>query len=126
VGINTQKAFTSGDGRPLQGIGFALSANDLLEVLRKVYPNVSAITPAAQRDRTLGKGKITITADSGDAEVFLDGKFIGNTPSTLILTTGLHNVEVKNSSGATWKRDFEVLPDSDVSLKAVLMTRKLP
>jgi hypothetical protein len=40
VSINTQKAFLSGDGRPLQGIGFALSSADLLAVITRFYPNV--------------------------------------------------------------------------------------
>jgi serine protease Do len=40
VGINTQKRFVSGDGRPLQGIGFALSGSDLLSTLRKFYPTI--------------------------------------------------------------------------------------
>ncbi len=40
VGITTQKQFLSNDGRPLQGIGFALSSSDLLTVLQKFFPDV--------------------------------------------------------------------------------------
>jgi hypothetical protein len=43
VGITTQKPFVSGDGRPLQGIGFALSSSDLLSVLQKFFPNISQV-----------------------------------------------------------------------------------
>ena len=42
VGITTQKQFLSGDGRPLQGIGFALSSSDLLTVVQKFFPECYA------------------------------------------------------------------------------------
>src|SRR6266481_6135760 len=43
VGITTQKQFLSTDGRPLQGIGFALSSSDLLAVLQRFFPNVTQV-----------------------------------------------------------------------------------
>ena len=36
IGITTQKQFVSSDGRPLQGIGFALSSDDILSILRRL------------------------------------------------------------------------------------------
>jgi S1-C subfamily serine protease len=123
VGINTQKPFVSGDGRPLQGIGFALSASDLLQVLHRFYPMLSSAIPS-QPEKNLGKSKVTITADVPEAEVFVDGKFVGNTPSTLTLPAGPHSIEVKDAKGASWKRDLEVLSDGDVNLRAVLLSPK--
>jgi S1-C subfamily serine protease len=117
VGINTQKPFLSGDGRPLQGIGFALSSTDLLSVLARFYPNVSRPPQLQVADATSGKGKVTISADVENAEIYIDGNFVGNAPSTLTLQEGSHKVEVK-SSGGTWERDLRVLRDSEVLLKA--------
>src|SRR5271154_4071405 len=42
IGINTQKLVK----KNVTGIGFALSATDLLEVLRRFYPNVTSVTSA--------------------------------------------------------------------------------
>lgn len=42
IGINTQKLIK----KNVTGIGFALSASDLLEVLHRFYPNVSAVSSA--------------------------------------------------------------------------------
>src|SRR5208282_5816360 len=61
VGITTQKQFLSGDGRPLQGIGFALSTSDLLSVVQKFFPNV--IQTQGNRDQPVGKGRVSIVAD---------------------------------------------------------------
>jgi len=119
VGINTQKAFLSGDGRPLQGIGFALSASDLLAVFCRFYPNLSNSPQLTSDDKAAGKGKVMISADVDNADIYVDGNFVGSAPSTLTLQEGSHKIEVK-SAGATWERDLRVLPESDVTLKASL------
>lgn len=121
VGITTQKPFLSSDGRPLQGIGFALSSNDLLTVLRRFYPNVVNSTSATPESK--GKGKVTITSDLDSAEVYIDGKFVGNVPAKITLSVGTHKVEVKGPNGESWQRDLEVLDESDVMLKAVLQKK---
>lgn len=119
VGINTQKPFLSGDGRPLQGIGFALSSNDLLSVLHRFYPSMSETPQAAIAAGGVGKGRVTISADAENSEIYVDGSFVGSAPSTLTLQEGPHKVEVKSASG-TWERDLKVIGDSDVLLKATL------
>ena len=118
VGITTQKQFLSGDGRPLQGIGFALSSSDLLIVLQKFFPNVTQVQ--VSQDQHKGKGHISITADVESADIYIDGKFVGNAPATFILSSGPHKIEVKDQNGGIWSRDLEVLEDSDVKLSAKL------
>lgn len=118
VGITTQKPFHSSDGRQLQGIGFALSSNDLLSVLGRFYPNLSlAGTPQPEHR---GKGKVSIIADLDAADIYIDGKFVGNAPATFSLPAGPHKIEVKGQSGTVWQRELEVLEDGDVKLRAVL------
>jgi serine protease Do len=119
VGINTQKRFLSGDGRPLQGIGFALSSSDLLSILRRFYPNISSSAETSIASVEGGKGRITISADTENSEIYVDGSFVGSAPSTLRLQEGPHKIEVKSASG-TWERDLKVMGDSDVMLKATL------
>ena len=119
IGINTQKRFVSGDGRPLQGIGFALSSNDLLSVLRRFYPNISGASQTSVAATSVGRGKVTISADVENAEIYIDGSFVGSAPSTLTLQEGSHKVEVKSSAG-TWEREMRVIGDSDVKLKATI------
>jgi S1-C subfamily serine protease len=118
VGITTQRPFLSSDGRPLQGIGFALSSSDLLTVLQRFYPNVSAVAPSQVEHR--GKGKVSISADVEGADIYIDGKFVGNAPGTFSLTSGPHAIEVKAQSRTDWKRELEVMEDSEVRLSAVL------
>jgi S1-C subfamily serine protease len=121
VGITTQKAFLSGDGRPLQGIGFALSSSDLLSVLQKFFPTITQVQINSQTPA--GKGHVAITADIDGADIYIDGKFVGNTPGNFTLHAGPHKIEVKVQSGAVWARDIEVMEDSEMKLSAHLQNK---
>ena len=138
IGINTLKLVK----KNANGIGFALSSSDLLDVLRRFYPNVA---PARQSTAaTLGQpvltetsnspqatssspppipdgvGTVTISSDPDGAEIFVDDKFHGNTPATLKIPTGSHSILLKFPGRADWRRTLEVLKSSKVTLRATL------
>jgi S1-C subfamily serine protease len=121
VGITTQKQFLSGDGRPLQGIGFALSSSDLLTVLQKFFPNVTQLQVSQEQRK--GKGHVSVAADVEGADIYIDGKFVGNAPAAFALPSGTHKIEVRDQTGGVWQRELEVLEDSDVKLAAKLLKK---
>jgi hypothetical protein len=114
VGINTSKIVRIG----FQSISFALSATDLLEVLHRFYPNLSAAQNAASQPD--GFGSVTITSIPDGAEIYVDDKFVGNAQATLKLEAGTHAILLKSPGCADWQRSLEVLKDSSVTLKATL------
>jgi hypothetical protein len=138
IGINTLKLVK----KNANGIGFALSSSDLLEVLRRFYPNLAAASRGAavvtgqptltetsstgQNSNTSlppvadGVGTVTISSEPDGAEIFVDGKFFGNTPATLKLPTGSHSILLKFPGRTDWHRTLEVLKSSKTSLKATL------
>jgi S1-C subfamily serine protease len=148
IGLNTQKLVK----KNVTGIGFALSSADLLAVLRRFYPALSAPavstadssthpsdSPAAASspspDAALvsestvsstpatvspeGFGQLTITSDPDSAEIFVDGKFVGNTPATLKLAAGPHLFLLKSPSHPDYSRTVEVPKSSKLTLKAL-------
>jgi serine protease Do len=119
VGINTRKEFfeQTTQGRALQGIGFALSSSDLLVLLRRFYPSVAVSSAGSQSPET---GAVTISSEPARAEIYVDGKFVGNTPSTFKLTMGTHSIEIESPGKQPWQRELEVLKDSEVTLHATL------
>src|SRR5712664_579852 len=138
IGINTQKLIK----KNVTGIGFALSATDLLEVLHRFYPGVAltnhgttqAARPAATAETSEtpeplktssssvpdSVGTVSISSDPDGAEIFVDEKFHGNTPAMLKLTAGCHAIVLKFPGHADWRRTLEVLKSSKTSLKATL------
>ncbi len=119
VGITTQKEFVSSDGRPLQGIGFALSTQDLITVLKKFDATLRPVVLASVSAQPAGSGKVAISSDVAGAEVFVDDEFVGNTPCTLKLSAGKHQVKIKTASDS-WDRNILVMEGSELTVNAVL------
>lgn len=120
VGINTLKALStqsSGGGVALQGIGFALSASDLIQLLQRFYPESRALPVAAQ---SAGVGNLRITSDPVGAEIYIDGRFVGQTPSTIPTPTGTHKIVLRLSGKKDWERELEVIKGSELTLNPVL------
>jgi S1-C subfamily serine protease len=111
IGVNTQKSTRT------QGIGFALSSGDLINVLQRYYPDARKTALVAMAE---GTGKIHISSSPASADVYVDGKFIGNAPSVLSLSSGSHRIVVKLEGYKDWDRTLEVMKDSDLSLSATL------
>jgi len=126
IGINTQKLVK----KNVTGIGFALSASDLIEVLHKFYPSV--VPPMQQPPVTIramesmsapsssaGAGTVKFTGPVG-AEIWIDHEFVGAIPSTLKLMQGEHLVVVKFRGHADWIRRISVTKDNEISLNPEL------
>jgi hypothetical protein len=64
------------------------------------------------------RGVVSISSEPIGLDISVDGKFVGQTPSTIPLDAGLHRVEVKTEAGKVWERDVEVIKDSQVTLRA--------
>jgi serine protease Do len=117
VGMNTWKIVDKSS----QSLGFALSSTDLISVLHRFYPNVSSPAQAqAPTQQTDGVGSVSISSVPDGAEVFVDGKFVGNTPETLKLSVGSHSIKLKVDARKDWERSIEILKDSQLNLKAQL------
>jgi len=119
VGINTAKIV----GKDVQNIGFALSSSDLIEILHRFYPAVSSPNSPTTKASD-GIGTLTISSDPDSAEVYVDGRFVGNTPATLKLPTGPHTIQLKSPGRTDWERSIEILKDSQLNLKAQLTVAK--
>lgn len=131
------------------GIGFALSATDLMNVLHRFYPDAkfgappgtisasaaatenpaqaqvasesqAAVSTTAQTPPTEGTGTIVITSDPDGAEIFMDEKFSGDARATLRPSVGPHVIVSKIPGRADWRRTLEVVKGNKASLKAVL------
>ena len=54
------------------------------------------------------------------AEITLDGKYVGNTPSEISVSTGTHVVVFSMPGFGEWKRDLTVVAGSVVNVTANL------
>jgi S1-C subfamily serine protease len=135
MGINSQKLIK----KNVTGIGFALSASDLLVVLRHFYPTgsnpnestmasanaklpsgASMINTGASTQNSLDLGITEIISDPNGAEIFLDDKFVGSSPATLRMTEGPHPLIPRSARHTDWSRSISILKDSTITVKATL------
>ena len=83
-------------------------------------PPHTGSAPFLSETHAPGTGRVAIASDPGGAEIYIDGKFVGQTPSTIRLPSGTHRIEVKSQGKQNWQRDLEVLKDSELTLHPVL------
>ncbi len=67
---------------------------------------VMSVGVAAPRGPAVGKISVSSTPVGADIEI--DGSFVGNTPSTIDLTPGEHEVVIKKSGYQTWQRKMKI------------------
>ena len=122
IGINTQKLIK----KNVTGIGFALSATDLLEVLDRFYPKAVPLSEKLSAPLKSGEsfpvpppaeslGTVVINGPRG-AEVWLDHTFVGGAPAKLKITATRHLIVIKVRGRADWIRPITVQKDSEVTL----------
>jgi S1-C subfamily serine protease len=122
IGINTQKLVK----KDVTGIGFALSASDLIDVLHEFYPSKvpvegkfsakgPAMEPEAAPSTQKTFGTVILLHPEG-ADISVDRVFVGNIPATLRLTVGKHLIVVRVHGRADWMRVITVMEESQVSL----------
>lgn len=115
IGINTAKIVEKSS----QSIGFALSSTDLINLLARFYPSATAkdTHPTAAVEVF---GSVAISSVPDGADIYVDGKFVGNTPETIKLPAGPHNIRISTEGRKDWERLIEVLKDNQLTLKAQL------
>ena len=79
-----------------------------------VPPSSNGVTLVAQSARC------SVTSEPSNADISLDGNFVGNTPSKISLSPGKHVITVSAKGFREWSREITVTADSDVTLNAAL------
>jgi hypothetical protein len=69
-------------------------------------------------------GNLAITSDPQDADVFVDGTYVGITPANMDLVVGKHTVRVSHRGYLDWSREITVLLRSNLMLAATLDKQK--
>ncbi len=64
--------------------------------------------------------RVSISSEPDAGDIYLEGTFVGSTPTTLELPAGTYKVVVKLPGYQDWAREVRVLAGSEVNLKARL------
>lgn len=81
-------------------------------------PAATAASPAPPASAE--QAMITIKSEPEGADITVDGKFVGSTPSSLKLAEGEHKITVQKSGFTLWERTVNVGAGGNVTLNATL------
>jgi PEGA domain len=71
-------------------------------------------------EKTEDKVKCNFTSTPSGAEITLDGKYVGSTPSEIAVNAGPHVVAFSMPGFAEWKRDLSVTAGSELTVSGIL------
>lgn len=67
-----------------------------------------------------GTGAVALTAVPENADILVDGNFVGNAPAALKLAPGKHSIKVAAPGYGEWQREISVLGGSETRLAVTL------
>jgi len=80
-------------------------------------PPVGHTVPQANATQS---GTVTFQSEPVGADITVDGKFVGTTPSSLQLTAGDHSITIEKAHYTSWKRTMTVASGSSANVSATL------
>ena len=83
-------------------------------------PSAPPVEPAATHASVTQSGTVTFQSEPVGADITIDGKFVGTTPSSLQLTAGDHSITIEKVHFASWKRTMTVAAGSSANVSATL------
>jgi hypothetical protein len=90
------------------------------EKVGPIHPHPSASALLTEGGAPSDSGTVAIESDPSRADIYVDWKFVGQTPSTIRLANGPHHIELKSRGRQNWERELEVKRDSQITLHPVL------
>ena len=75
---------------------------------------------AASRQPAAAEAMLTINSTPEAADITVDGKYVGNTPSTVRLASGDHMVKIEKAGFNSWQRSLSASAGSNLSLSPTL------
>lgn len=66
------------------------------------------------------KSEVTFHSTPAGADIYVDGNFVGNTPSTISLATGLHTIYIQQWGYQAWQRVLTVTAGGKITINAIL------
>lgn len=107
------------------------AVKDACDAITKDWPNRSrkAKTPAEAesvaatpdvKPASSAANRVSVSSNPPNADIEVDGSFVGNTPSDVQVSEGDHTVSVKKTGFKNWERKLKVSAGSSVHLNAEL------
>ena len=83
-------------------------------------PSPASNTGGNQSVAPSNAARVRVSSEPSAAEIYIDGNFMGNTPSLVLLAAGSHDVRVEAKGHKAWIRTISLTAGGEVTLQATL------
>ena len=124
IGVNTFKVVDK------EGLGFSIFCSEILKMLKEQFNYVptyqeSKPEPPNAPEKS-NKVSVQVSSEPSGAEIYLDGSFVGSTPSKLNITSGEHTIKIIRAGFKDWERKVAIEADSSPSFNAIMEKTDTP
>jgi hypothetical protein len=63
---------------------------------------------------------VTVTSVPSGADITVDGRYLGSTPSKVEITADSHTILIQQAGSAAWQRTVTISPGEQISVNATL------
>ncbi len=122
VGVNTFKVV----GR--EGLGFSVFSSEILQMLKEHFNFVPSYPDSTKsievKTPLVTKVIAQVNSEPEGAEIYVDGNFVGSTPSKISLSVGEHTIKIVRKGFTEWEKKVNIESESTPSFYAPL--EKIP
>lgn len=107
-------------GDPSEGTSTEPSVKRAVQVQR---PGDDTSRSSAQSDQSGPPptgAKVMVSSEPSGADIYVDGGFVGNTPSLIQLEAGAHAIRIETKGHKAWSRALNLTAGSKVTVQAIL------
>ncbi len=115
-------AYMNGDF-PIDAAKFASTAANQAQPATAPAAPPAQVQPTPQAPPSNANGELStieLKSSPDSADITVDGKYVGSTPSTLKLAPGEHVVALEKAGFKTWQRTVTVGPGGSITINASL------
>jgi S1-C subfamily serine protease len=120
IGVNTL-GFADFDK---EGLNFAVFCSEILQMLKEQFNYVPDYpkpqSNANPKELKMDKVSSQITSEPTGAEIYVDGKLVGSTPSKINLSIGEHTIRIVRPGFKEWQRIIQIDVGSEPTFNALL------
>src|SRR3984885_2310566 len=114
----------SGDPSNSRPLNVAPGQKAALAPTRTASPSAAAPAAPAVQESAASQVRCSFTTTPPGADITLDGKYVGSTPSVISVGAGAHTVVFSMPGFAPWTRELTVAAGSDLTVNAILQKGK--
>jgi S1-C subfamily serine protease len=102
-----------------EGLNFALFSSEILAMLKEHFDYI----PQFNQGKSINKSEkviVQITSEPIGADIYLDGEFVGSTPSKIAILPGEHNIRITRPKFKDYERKIKIDAENSLSINAIL------